>query len=591
MPNRAFYNPAHSLDRAAKAHPNRVSLYYGEQEYTVHAAAIYTRQLAQLLVAQGVKEGDRVCIIARNSPYHLLLHVACARIGAVFVPISYRLSRPELAQLLAIAKPVVVVADPETAAEGVFEQAERVSGQAEGFSEKAESTPMAHFVIDDDPHAPLLASDAGLSAAEAGLPATVAGVVGVEGEQGILPRDSQPVHTRGHQPFLPRGYQAITDAKKYDGAFLTTGVENETDTALNSVRYFEGLGAILFTSGSTGKPKPVGLSHENLWWGSRNFREGFEYSNLDVELVVAPLTHIGGFNGTTVDLFSHGGTVVVVREFDPADVLYRLEKHRVAMMFGVPTIYAALMNHPRFAHTDLSAFRLPLIGGAVCSPALLRRMQEAGLPALNVWGMTETSASGCCLTAEHLDHAAGSIGRPFAHVEARIVDPESGADCDAGTVGELVLRGPNVVEEYWCDSAATEAGIRDGWLHTGDLVSCDDDGFLWVKGRLHHLINTGGEKVSPEEVMAVVGAHETISDCAVVGVSHPIWGEAIAAAVIIKQGMEAPTLEQIQEFAAHKLARYKLPKHLLVVDAFPTTANGKVDRAKLVELLKSAGIA
>ncbi|MBM7824846.1 fatty-acyl-CoA synthase [Arcanobacterium pluranimalium] len=568
MPNRAFYNPAHSLDRAAQAHPNRISIHYSEQNYTVAQAAFYTRQLAQFLLEHGVNEGDRVCLIARNSPYHLLLHVACARIGAVFVPISYRLSRPELAQLLAIAAPVMVVADPETAAGGVFDDvlAELDEGvgagafagvgscESTGSYEGAHagvSTGLKYIVIDDDPHAP--------------LPATDVGVV------------------------VAHGYQPITDAKRCDGEFVTTGVVKETDTALNVIRYYEGLGAILFTSGSTGKPKPVGLTHENLWWGSRNFREGFEYSNLDVELVVAPLTHIGGFNGTTIDLFSHGGTVVVVREFDPAEVLYRLEKHHVAMMFGVPTIYAALMNHPHFAETDLSAFRLPLIGGAVSSPALLLRMQEAGLPALNVWGMTETSASGCCLSAEHLGSAAGSIGRPFAHVEARIVNPETGEDCAAGEVGELILRGPNVVEEYWHDDEATAAGIRNGWLHTGDLVSCDNDGLLWVKGRLHHLINTGGEKVSPEEVMAVVGAHEAISDCAVVGVPDPVWGEAIAAAVIVKQGMDAPSLQQIQEFAAQKLARYKLPKYVVAMEVFPTTANGKVDREKLVEALKSAG--
>ncbi|WP_160149004.1 class I adenylate-forming enzyme family protein [Arcanobacterium ihumii] len=527
----AFYNPAHSLDRAAKAHPNRESLLYGDHTFTVKQSAFYTRQLAQFLIELGVSEGERVCLIARNSPYHMLLHVACARIGAVFVPISYRLSRLEVAELLDISTPAVIVTDPEVATEGRFE-----------------GSNARHVVIDDDAQSCIDTLT---------LDETIVGEF---------------------------GYRKVTEASNFDGAFITDGVNDECETARNSIHYFEGLGAILFTSGSTGKPKPVGLTHENLWWGSRNFREGFEYSNLDVEMVVAPLTHIGGFNGTTLDLFSHGGTVVVVREFDPTEVLYRLEKHRVAIMFGVPTIYAALMNHPNFASTDLSAFRLPLIGGAVSSPALLLRMMKNGLPALNVWGMTETSASGCCLTADNLKLAPGAIGRPFSHVEARIVDPETGTDCPAGVAGEMILRGPNVITEYWQDSASTEAGIKTGWLHTGDLVSVDSEGFFWVKGRLHNLINTGGEKVSPEEVMAVIGRHPAVSDCAVVGIPDSVWGEAVAVAVIVKQGRTLPSLEELNDFAAESLARYKLPKHLMEVDAFPLTANGKVDRAKIQNL-------
>lgn len=516
------FNSAHALDRAARAHPDRVSIYYGDRSWTLVDTAVETRRLAQLLASSGVSRGDRVALIAHNSPYHLLLHVACARIGAIFVPISYRYSRSELADLIEFSAPRVIVAEPEVAELGTFESTGTV----------------IHFVIDDDDRAP------------------------------------------SFTPALNNGYFALSAASSaFDGKFITdipSGL-----TSLNSREYPRGPAAILFTSGSTGRPKAVALTHEQLWWGSRNFREGFEYSNHDVELVVAPLTHIGGFNGTTMDLFSHGGTVVIVREFEPAEVLRRLEQHRVAIMFGVPTMYAALVGDPLFASTDLSHFRLPLIGGAQSPPALLKRLEDAGLAPLNVWGMTEVAASGCYLPAEHLDTHRGSIGRPFSHIEARVVDTQTGED---SSEGELLLRGPSVVTGYWHDDELGRSTFRNGWLHTGDIVRQDSDGYLWVVGRLHNQINTGGEKVTPEEVVVVLAQHPSISDCAVVGVKDELWGERVSAVVVLVPGAGPLSLAEVQRHCAAHLARYKLPRDLRIVEGLPVNGNGKVDNQALAAL-------
>lgn len=519
------YNPAHALDRAARAHPSRISIVYAGEQLTVEEAAVRTRQLAQMLATTGVSEGDRVALISRNSPYHLLLHVACARIGAIFVPLSARLTRADHQELIDFCAPRIVVADIGVAEGGTFESL----------------GTMRHFVIDDDPH-------------------------------------SSSVSTA-----ISLGYFGIAAAADtQNGKFITT--EKTGSTALNSRRYPEGPAALLLTSASAGKPKAVELTHEQLWWGSRNFREGFEYSTRDPVLTVAPMTHIGGFNGTTLDLFSHGGTVVVVREFRPRRVLELLAKHRVAMMFGVPTMYAALLDEPSFTDFDLSAFRLPLIGGAPVSAALIARMRGHGLEPLNVWGMTEMAASGAYLPAEQLDARAGSIGRPFSHVHARIVD-DAGNDCSEG---ELVVRGPSVVNSYWHDPEATARTFRNGWLYTGDLVRLDDDGFLWVTGRLHNLINSGGVKIQAEEVQAAIAHMPGVSDCAVIGTPHPVWGEAVSAALVMQPGVQPPSLTEVQNFAATTLARFKVPRTLIVVDELPTNANGKADRAALVDMFAAA---
>ncbi|QJC22363.1 class I adenylate-forming enzyme family protein [Arcanobacterium buesumense] len=515
------YNPAYSLDMAAHSHGQRFAIHYGETSYTVLEATLITKQLAAMLGDIGVGQGDRVALIARNSPYHMLLHVACARIGAVFVPISYRFAGPELADVLDFAQPRVVVADLES-------------------SRIQKRHGVSYFVIDDDVE---------FSSLTNGYP---------KGFQGLSAcyRKSHPMEATAWKT----GLAVDTNVSEVDG------------------------GAMLFTSGSTGRPKAVYLTHEQLWWGSQNFREGFEYSNHDVELVTVPLTHIGGFNGTTLDLFSHGGTIVIVREFDPGRVLQELERHRVAMMFAVPTMYSALLAHPDFSQRDLTAFRLPLIGGAICPPALLARMEESGLRPLNVWGMTETGGAGFMLSQDLLAQARGSIGSPFAHVSAKIID-EFGQEADTG---ELVISGPHVVHSYWNDPSFTAEAFRDGWLLTGDMARRDAEGHVWIVGRTRYQINTGGEKVIPEEVSSVLLQMPQIVDAAVVGIPDETWGEAVAAAIVVKPGEQAPDLGTIRDFVASHIARYKAPRAVCVVPSLPTNANGKTDMAQIKKMCLDA---
>lgn len=540
----SHFNPAQSLDRAALAHQKRKNLIYDEEAWTVWESAHATRQIAELLREIGVKEGERVALISHNSPYHMLIHAGCSRIGAVFVPISYRLQCLELKQLLEICTPSVIVMDPETLL------AEKILVDDFNFSAKIKGL----FYLDDDTHGPEIPDN---------------------------------FHSANAVRPFSREY------KKYFGKLIAvvdnvcTEIEGNTEKPnsllLSRAVYPAGLAAIIFTSGSVGMPKAVGLTHEQLYWGSQNFRDGFEYSTVDIELVVAPLTHIGGFNGTTLDLFSHGGTVVVMREFDPALLLKQIERHKVTMMFGVPTIYAKMLETQEKLGCDISSFRLPLIGGAVTPKSLLQRMMQAGLKPINVWGMTETSASGFCLSSDNCADAIGSIGVPFPRIAARVIDPHTGED--TAESGELILCGPSVITQYWQDEKSTSAGFINSWLRTGDLVKVDSDGNFWVTGRINNLINTGGEKVSPEEVENLLNEYPGVSECVVVGIPDTQWGESVAAAVVMQNEMPVPEIARLRDFARGKLASYKLPKVVQKMPKFPTTANGKVDRVALSKIL------
>ncbi len=529
MPKKPIYNAAHALDRAAWAHPDRPSITYGERVVTVAEAAHLTRQLAQLFAQVGVSAGDRVMVAAHNSPYHLLAHVACARLGAVFVPVSYRLTSFELQSLVDFVAPRAIICEPEIAARGAL----------------SSTGTLLQFVIDDDVQSGPLSDG------------------------------------------LSHGYLGLSSAfSPFDGTFISDGgAESVEPFIVNGQQYPAGLAAILFTSGSVGSPKAVPLTHENLWWGSRNFRDGFEYRTDETVLVAAPLSHIGGFNGTALDLFSNGGHVVIARSFDAGTVLRLIEERRVSIMFGVPTMYAALLNHPDFAMRDLSSWRLPLIGGAPVPAPMLGMLAARGLRPITVWGMTETAASGAYLPFEQCAQFPGSLGRPFAHIEARVVEPGTLNEVEEGQPGELAVRGPSVVDSYWHGAEYTSESFLNGWLLTGDLVVVTPGGTLTVTGRLADRIMTGGEGVMPGEVEEVLRQYPGVKDAVVCGIPDDIWGERIAAALVMADDAVVPSLSDIQAFAATILARYKLPRSVHFIAEVPLNSANKVNRAAIREAL------
>ena len=484
------YSPARALLRAAEQHPSRASLVDGatDRVWSVAESADAVARLAGSLRGRGLGASSRIAVVAQNSPWHFLIHVAASWIHAATVPMSPRAPAPRLREMLEAAAVDLVVVD-----------------------------------------------EAGAAALASGAGVPVVAVSDIEEWSRLAPAPAGPP--------LPCAQEEA---------------------------------AVVFTSGSTGLPRPVRLSHAALWWASACFRDGFEYSpGSHVVGVCAPLSHIGGFNGTTLDTFSHGGTLVVVGpSFDPVRTLECVQRHRIAMMFVVPTMARALLEANESVGADLSSWVRPLVGGDALTPALAERMRRAGLAPIHVWGMTETGGAGA-MAAPDSRAPAGSIGRPFPYVDLRIVGAD-GAAAGPGALGTIEVRGPGVV-------------TGQEWLSTGDLGFVDADGWVHLVGRAHRMINTGGELVAPPRVEAALMELEEVREALVVGVPDETWGEVVGAVLVASPGADAASLSPASLAAAlgGALAPWERVRRVRLVDALPLTATGKPSPAAARELLLS----
>lgn len=345
------------------------------------------------------------------------------------------------------------------------------------------------------------------------------------------------------------------------------------------------LAVLLHSSGTSGRPKAVMLSHANLWWSARNLEAVLDLHRTDVTLAVAPLFHVGGLNCFTLATLARGGTVLLRAGFDPARTLADLAS-RVTTVFGVPAMYEAVARQPGFATADLSGVRAAIVGGAAVRPQLLEAYWSRGLTLLPSWGMTEAAPCGTVLPAAWVAAKPTSVGLPLPYLRVELHHPDTEQPVTGvGCPGEIWLSGPQVTAGYWADPEATARAVRGGWFRTGDLAAWDDDGCLRLVGRLSEVVNSGGEKICPGEVEAALMPLAEARDCelVVLGVPDATWGEVVVV-VAECRSQPAPTLDEVRAAAGASVARFKLPKHLLVVDVLPRTPTGKVDRRALTEL-------
>ncbi len=291
----------------------------------------------------------------------------------------------------------------------------------------------------------------------------------------------------------------------------------------------------------------------------------------------APLFHTGGLNVFTAPLVHIGGASIVCREFDAQQVFDLLRDYPVTLYFGVPTMFVALQEHPRWQEATFSRLRLLISGGAPCPLPVCERFWERGVPFKSGYGLTEAGPNTFWLPDEWVRRKPGAVGFPLFHVGVRVADP-SGQECAPGEVGELLVRGPHVCAGYWQQPQATAEAIRDGWLHTGDLARRDEEGCYTIVGRLKEMIISGGENIYPAEVESVLAAHPAVAEVALVGVPDARWGEVGVAFVVARAPLAE---EELLAFARERLARYKVPRHVLLRDALPRTGAGKVDKRAL----------
>ncbi len=332
---------------------------------------------------------------------------------------------------------------------------------------------------------------------------------------------------------------------------------------------------ILYTSGTTGKPKGAELTHFNL---SRNSdisaRTTSETKAGDVVLGALPLFHSFGQTVSMNASLGVGATLTLLPKFDPGEALEIIQRDRVTHFYGVPTMYGALLHHPGREGYDTSALRICITGGASMPVEVLRGFEQAfGCEVLEGYGLSETSPV-ACTNHPGRPRKPGSIGTPLEEVEMRVVD-ENDEEVPQGEVGEIVIRGHNIMKGYWQRPEATAEAMRGGWFHSGDMARVDGDGYFFIVDRKKDLIIRGGYNVYPREVEEVLYEHPKIREAAVVGVPHDEWGEEIGAAVVLHDGEELSP-EEVSEYVKERIAAYKYPRIIWFLDELPKGPTGKI---------------
>ena len=327
---------------------------------------------------------------------------------------------------------------------------------------------------------------------------------------------------------------------------------------------------LLYTSGTTGKPKGVMIPKRQLYWNGYNTVINWGLREDDVSPIFTPLYHAGGLAAFCIPIFCAGGTIVLHKSFDVSEVWRTIEKERCTVVLGVPTIWKLLMDAPEFASVDLSHVRWLISGGAPLPQYIIDAYQKRGVVFKQGYGMTEVGVNCFTMTVEDSFRKPGSIGKPMLFTEVRLEDMD-------GDVGEMWIRGPHVSKGYWNNEEATRASYRDdGFFRTGDLVRRDDDGFFYIAGRRKEMFITGGVNVYPAEIEAELVAHPSVSDAAVVAIADDTWGEVGIAFVV-----GSVSADDLMQYLTTRIAKYKVPKRFVFVDALPRTAYGKVVKEEL----------
>ena len=345
---------------------------------------------------------------------------------------------------------------------------------------------------------------------------------------------------------------------------------------------------IQFTSGTTGFPKGATLTHRNILNNGFFIGECMKLTPEDKLCIPVPMYHCFGMVLGNLACVTHGSTIVYPNDgFDALSVLETVQAERCTALHGVPTMFIAELNHPRFQEFDLSSLRTGIMAGTACPIEVMRRVvDEMHMREVTIaYGMTETSPVSCQSTTDTpLERRVTTVGQVQPHLEIKIVDVETGATVPRGQTGEFCTRGYSVMQGYWGDEEKTREAIdADGWMHTGDLATMDDKGFVNIVGRIKDMVIRGGENIYPREIEEFLYTNPKVQDVQVVGLPDRRYGEELCAWIIPKTG-QGISEEEIRSFCTGRIAHYKVPKYIRIVDAFPTTVTGKIQKFRIREV-------
>ena len=343
---------------------------------------------------------------------------------------------------------------------------------------------------------------------------------------------------------------------------------------------------IQYTSGTTGFPKGATLSHRNILNNGYFVGELCRYTEEDRVCIPVPFYHCFGMVMGNLACTTHGAAMVIpAAGFDPAATLSAVQDERCTSLYGVPTMFIAEWALPDFAAYDLSSVRTGIMAGSPCPAELMRKVIAAGIEEMTIcYGMTETSpVSTQTRTDDSFDRKVGTVGRVGPHLEVKVVDPATGEEVPRGEPGEFCTKGYSVMIGYWEQPDKTAEVLVDGWMHTGDLAVMDETGYLQITGRIKDMVIRGGENVYPREIEEFLYTHPDILDAQVIGVPDERYGEELCAWIQLREGAEPLTAEDVRAFATGKLAHYKIPRYVQIVDGFPMTVTGKVRKVEMRE--------
>ncbi len=528
------------FDEIANRFPNNDALIVRHQQlrYTYSQLQEAVNKAARAFLAIGVKRGDRVGMWAPNRAEWTITQFATAKIGAILVNINpaYRLHELEYALNQSEAS-YIVTADTFKSSnytQMLYDLAPELKASAEG---KLKSMKLPNLK----------------------------GVINLS--------DTQYA-----------GMWRWTDFVE-----LSEQVTPESLAECQSQLQFDDPINIQYTSGTTGFPKGAALSHHNILNNGYFVAESMKFTENDRLVIPVPLYHCFGMVMGNLGCITHGAAMIYPDEgFDPKTVLQTISDEKATAVYGVPTMFIAELDHPDFASFDLSTLRTGIMAGSICPAEVMKQvnskmhMEEVQI----AYGMTETSPVSTQTAAnDPFEKRVTTVGRTQPHLESKIVDAATGNVVPRGQIGELCTRGYSVMLKYWNNEEATRGAIDEaGWMHTGDLATMDEEGYIQIVGRIKDMVIRGGENVYPKEVEEFLYTHPSISDVQVTGVPDKKYGEELIAWIKLHPSAPEVSEEQLREFCKGKITHFKIPRYFKFVDEFPMTVTGKIQKFKMREI-------
>ena len=499
------------IEHHANCSPDKIALYFEGREISYSQLEGRIAQLSGGIAnTLGIKFGDRVAYLGENAPQLLELLFACARIGAIFVPLNARMTTEQHCYYLENCNPKCLFVESS-------------------FSSHADEC------IED-----------------------LSGIQKVE-----------------------FGKPNIGDTRNDQFDELIS-----ESNAVQAGRLFPMATPVLiaYTSGSTGMPKGAVLTNETLFYSAVNSVQVAQMTGDDHILTNLPMFHVGGLTVHTLPALHIGASVTIHRQFDPEHTLSEIENKRITVYLPLPKISRALSGHKNWYSTDLSSLRITQTGSTIVPLSVMTPWTDRGIPAQQIYGLTEALPPVIALPLIESESMAGSMGKPSLYCEVKIVDKYKQI-VKPGDRGEILLKGPCVFKEYWDNPEATDKSFSDGWFHTGDIAHFDDNGYIYMDDRLKNIIIVGSSNVYPADLEHILSECDDIAEAAVIGRRDSKYGEVPIACIMVKDGRSI-TREQVNGLFRGRLADYQYPQEIIFVDTFPRTSLGKIQKGEISKQLQ-----